>query len=1041
MSFREQLLKYDFKQVNSTIVADASGNGQAGVIRNFDKGGATLSTEPVFGIESSVLHLPGGNDGGYLQFPNGVLKGSDACTFSLYFKCNSCAERSTLFSFGNDNLFSVYFTPVNESTYNCFVMATAGGLSQAALSDPILLNLKEFYCLTVSFDTEEKGNCISVYINGKKRLSFTHKKVTCLSVGASTEGFIGYGPLSDSYLNADITLATLYSGVLSESEISALFSVSDEDRIKTDVKELNFLSGFEAKSDIKLPKYGSYKTSFSWSSSDTSVLSDEGKVTRPKAGEKPAVIILSLKASYGKSKKSYDYKITVPALPTPKEELQKALDEIYLPIFDPIVNDICLPNELSIGAKITWESSESSIIDAFGKVNRPIANEGTKDVTVTLTATSEYKGETLKKSFNLLVPGLRPSINTKAEIKNEDYSYTPRIKRPARHAALNKVSLVNAGIYTENKDRCLNYLKLLDADRMLYNFRLTFGQDTKGAKPLGGWDEPTGLLRGHSTGHFLSALALSFASTNDSEIKEKLDYIVDELHKLQALSGGNARDFKTDCTPDKAAQSLWSKDPSCWGKGYLGAYAPDQFALLEQYTPYATIWAPYYTLHKILAGLIDCYTYADNKTALDTAILLGKWVKDRLNATTKEQRSKMWSMYIAGEYGGMNESLATLSVVTHDESFLETAKMFDNPKVFDGLSLNMDTISGIHANQHIPQIIGALKEYEASGDEKYFKIASSFWKIVTDHYTYSIGGVGRGENFKEPDILAGNIDTNRNCETCACYNMLKLTRMLYTYDPTNSSFMDYYERGLLNQIAASQNPVVTSSMHNGVTYMLPIGPGAIREYSNDYDDFTCCHGTGMENHVKYQDSVYCELKEEKALYINLYIGTKITDPVSLSMSVDHKKQEAIIKINEDCDYKLFFRVPYWAENGMKIECNGQTVAKATKPGGYLSPDISLKKGYVLTISYPYSVRLEVTPDLLDSTEVASVCYGPFVMTTLSDSEDWIDIYSLPTPSESFTSDWDEENGWPTLTGYGRKYIPMYAAHNVKYHTYFKLHRI
>ena len=183
------------------------------------------------------------------------------------------------------------------------------------------------------------------------------------------------------------------------------------------------------------------------------------------------------------------------------------------------------------------------------------------------------------------------------------------------------------------------------------------------------------------------------------------------------------------------------------------------------------------------------------------------------------------------------------------------------------------------------------------------------------------------------------------------------------------------------------------------------------------------------------------LKEEKALYINLYIGTKITEPVSLSMSVDHKKQEAIIKINEDCDYKLFFRVPYWAENGMKIECNGQTVAKATKPEGYLSPDISLKKGDVLTISYPYSVRLEVTPDLLDSTEVASVCYGPFVMTTLSDSEDWIDIYSLPTPSESFTSDWDEENGWPTLTGYGRKYIPMYAAHNVKYHTYFKLHRI
>ncbi len=1041
MSFREQLLKYDFKQVNSTIVADVSGSGQAGVIRNFDKGGATLSPEHVFGIESPVLHLPGGTEGGYLQFPNGILKGSDSCTLSLYFKCKSCNDRCTLFSLGNDNLFSVYFAPVSEKTFNCFVIATAGGLSQAAMSEPVLLNIDEFYCLTVSFNNEKNENRISVYINGKIRSSFTHKKVTCLSIGASGEGFIGYGPLSNIYLNADITLITLFSGVLSESEVSSLFSVSDDDRIETDVKELSYLENLETRSDIALPETGAYKTSFSWSSSDASLLTGEGVVTPLEPGKKPVNVTLTLTASYGNIEKKYDYIIKIMPLPTVEEQLEAGLNSITFPAKSPIVTDISLPTELSLGAKITWESSNPDIIDAKGKVKRPTANDGQKDVTVTLTATSEYKGVSKSKSFDFLVPSLRPTVNKETHPNTEEYSYTPKIKRPARHAALNKVSLLNAGIYTQNKDRCLNYLKLLDADRMLYNFRKTYGLDTLGAKPLGGWDEPTGLLRGHSTGHFLSALALSYASTKDEEIKKKLDYIVNELHKLQSLSGGNAKDFKTVCTPDNAAQSLWSKDPSCWGKGYLGAYPPDQFALLEQYTPYATIWAPYYTLHKILAGLIDCYTYADNKTALDTAILLGNWVNDRLNATTKEQRAKMWSMYIAGEYGGMNESLATLSLLSHNESFLETAKMFDNPKVFDGLALNLDTISGIHANQHIPQIIGALKEYEASGDEKYFKIAASFWKIVTDHYTYSIGGVGRGENFKEPDILAGNIDTNRNCETCACYNMLKLTRMLYTYDPKNSSFMDYYERGLLNQIAASQNPVVTDYMHHGVTYMLPIGPGATREYSNDYDDFTCCHGTGMENHVKYQDSVYCLLEEEKALYINLYIGSKITDSVNLSMEVNHEKQQAVITINEDCDYKLFFRVPYWADGGMEIKQNGLVVSKADRPGGYITSQYSLKKGDELILSFPYSVRLEVTPDLLDSSEIASVCYGPFVMTTLSDSEDWIDIYSLPNPSESFVAGWDKENDMPTLSSYGRKFIPMYAAHNVKYHTYFKLHRI
>ncbi|MCR5277939.1 MAG: glycoside hydrolase family 127 protein [Lachnospiraceae bacterium] len=1045
MAFREQILKYDFEQVNSTIVADASGHGQAGVIRNFDKGGATVSDESVFGIESSVLHLPGGKDGGYLQFPNGILKGSDACTFSIFFKCNGCPGRSVLFSVGEDNLFSVYLDPLSESSYNCIVMATAGGLSQAALSEPLLLNIGEWYCLAVSFDTAEKENRLTVYINGMNRTSFTQKKVTCLSVGDSGEGFIGYGPISPLCLQADVTSVTLSSGVLSDSEIASFFTVSDEERVEFDVKELDYLTDLTVEEDVKLPESGAYGTVYSWSSSDDSVLTPAGHVTRPAPSGSAASVTLSLEAAYGTCTLGYDYNITVKPLPTVGERLEVGLHNIILPESEPVVTDLSLPDKLSFGPAISWESSDPSVLDASGKVNRPAPDENGRpvDATVTLTAHAAFEGEERTRSFKIFVPGVRKAFSHAQEHTGNtvDYSYTPRIKRPARHPGLDKVTLKNAGIYTANRDRCLDYLKLLDPDRMLYNFRVTFGQDTHGAEPLGGWDEPTGLLRGHSTGHFLSALALSYASTKDPNIKKKLDYMVEELHSLQALSAGNAADFKTACTPDKAVQSLWSKNPSCWGKGYLGAYSPDQFALLEQYTPYATIWAPYYTLHKILAGLIDCYTYADNRTALDTAILLGNWVKERLNATTKEQRAKMWSMYIAGEYGGMNESLATLALLTHDDSFLETAQMFDNPKVFDGLSVNLDTISGIHANQHIPQIIGALREYEASGDSKYFKIAASFWKIVTDHYAYSTGGVGRGEVFKEPDILAGNIDSDRNCETCACYNMLKLTRMLYAYDPDNSAFMDYYERGLLNQIAASQNPVVSPNMHNGVTYMLPIGPGAIREYSSDYDDFTCCHGTGMENHVKYQDSVYCLREEEKTLYINLYMGTEINDPVSLTMSVDHEAQKASLRINEDSDLCLRFRVPYWAEKGMKIEYNGAEIAGTDCPGGYLSPDCELKKGDVFTVSFPYSVRLEVTPDRLDSSEVASVCYGPFVMVALCDSTDWITLSTLPDPSESFIPSWDKENARPVLTSYGRTFIPMYAAHNARYHTYFKLRRI
>ena len=219
------------------------------------------------------------------------------------------------------------------------------------------------------------------------------------------------------------------------------------------------------------------------------------------------------------------------------------------------------------------------------------------------------------------------------------------------------------------------------------------------------------------------------------------------------------------------------------GKGFVSAYSPDQFALLEQFTPYATIWAPYYTLHKILAGLLDCYELLGMEDALRCAGGIGDWVYERLCVLPEKQRAKMWKMYIAGEYGGMNESLARLYRQTGQKRYLEAAQMFDNPGVFDGLIHGRDTISGIHANQHIPQIIGALQEFEATSDPKYYVLARNFWELVTNHYMYSIGGVGRGENFKEPDVLAGNIEGARNCETCATYNLLKLTGMLYRYAP------------------------------------------------------------------------------------------------------------------------------------------------------------------------------------------------------------------------------------------------------------------
>ena len=326
-------------------------------------------------------------------------------------------------------------------------------------------------------------------------------------------------------------------------------------------------------------------------------------------------------------------------------------------------------------------------------------------------------------------------------------------KNPAgRYAPLNKTSLLEGGRFFENRGRALKYLRELDPDRMLYNFRAAFGMDTLGAAPLGGWEAPDGLLRGHGTGHFISALSLAYAATGEEIFGDKLKYVVHELRKLQLLSGGDPAAFETRCTPEDAGQDKWSRDPSRWGEGYISAYPPDQFALLEKFTKYNTIWAPYYTLHKITAGLLECYKRVGIGEALDIARGIGGWIYRRLSPLTAEHRKKMWSLYIAGEFGGMNESMARLYDVTGDEKYLAAARMFDNENIFPGLARGEDTIANLHANQHIPQIIGAHREYMATGAEDYEAAAVNFFRIVTEHHMYAIGGWGRASPSATPTL-------------------------------------------------------------------------------------------------------------------------------------------------------------------------------------------------------------------------------------------------------------------------------------------------
>ncbi len=429
---------------------------------------------------------------------------------------------------------------------------------------------------------------------------------------------------------------------------------------------------------------------------------------------------------------------------------------------------------------------------------------------------------------------------------------------------------------------------------------------------------------------------------------------------------------------------------------------------------------------------------------------LGLWVYRRLSGcTTEEQREQMWSMYIAGEYGGMNESLATLYEITGEKEYLEAAQMFDNSTFFDNLAANVDDVADRHANQHIPQIVGAIHEYAATGDSYYYNVAENFWEIVTDRYAYSIGGVGTGETFKDPytqgQNILGNESRGENCETCAAYNMLKLTQQLYNYDPDNAEYMDYYERTLINQIAASQSHDTTEYMHNGTTYMLPIDPGQSKDYDTDYGGFTCCNGTGMENHVKYQAAAYA--KSDDTLYVNLYMPTTVTWDemgVSVKQETDFPSEHSKLTVTGSGEFTIKLRVPYWATDGFEVRVNGETICTNPEVSTYVEITRTWESGDVITINMPYTLHLDKTPDEVDGSTVASLMYGPLVMVAKDDRDtyepmNWYTLVLSDDLEESVTviTGTDEEDV-PHLSTNGLDFYPMYDAYNYRYHAYVKV---
>jgi DUF1680 family protein len=431
-----------------------------------------------------------------------------------------------------------------------------------------------------------------------------------------------------------------------------------------------------------------------------------------------------------------------------------------------------------------------------------------------------------------------------------------------------------------------------------------------------------------------------------------------------------------------------------WGIGFISAYPPDQFIMLEQGASYGgdqtKIWAPYYTLHKILAGLMDIYEVSGQAKALEIVKGMGDWVYARLRLLPTETLISMWNRYIAGEFGGMNEAMARLSRLSNEPRYLEVARLFDNIRVFygdvdhvHGLAKNVDLFRGLHANQHIPQVIGALEMYRDSDAPDYFHIADNFWYMATNDYMYSIGGVAGARNPANAECFTGQPGTlyengfssGGQNETCCTYNMLKLTAGLFLFDQ-RPELMDYYERGLYNHILASVDDSTSAN-----TYHVPLRPGSVKHFGNeDMKGFTCCNGTALESSTKLQNSIYFKSSDNKSLYVNLFIPSTLNwaeRNITVTQETAYPKEDNTrLTIGGGGEFDLHVRVPRWATKGYFVTINGKKEKVNAEPGSYIRIKRNWKNGDTVELRMPFSFYLE---PLMDQQNIASLFYGPVLL--------------------------------------------------------------
>jgi DUF1680 family protein len=496
------------------------------------------------------------------------------------------------------------------------------------------------------------------------------------------------------------------------------------------------------------------------------------------------------------------------------------------------------------------------------------------------------------------------------------------------------------GVFQDAAQWNRGYMDRLAADRLVHNFKVNAGL-TSQATPFGGWEEPKGELRGHFTGHYLSAAALMYASTGDAAVKAKGDLMVDELAKCQQALGG----------------------------GYLSAF-PREF--WDRLDARQKVWAPFYTIHKIMAGMFDMYSLTGNRQALEVLQGMAGWA----DGWTADKPEPHMQDILRTEYGGMNEVLYNLAAATGEDRWARVGDRYTKKEFFNPLASHRDELQGLHVNTHIPQVIGAARRYEISGDMRFHDVADYFWYEVVGARSYVTGGTSNNEGWLVPPRQLG-AELKRSVSTaecCCAYNMLKLTRHLYSWsgDPR---YFDYYERTLLNHRIGTILP------EKGYTqYYLSLTPGTWKTFNNEDHSFWCCTGTGVEEYSKLNDSIYW--RDDAGVYVNLFIPSELNwveKGFRLRQDTAFPEQQSTmltVTANAPVALALRLRVPSWLEAAPVVRVNGKQLDASAAPGSYLAIQRTWKTGDKVEMALPMALRMEAMPD---DAQMQAVMYGPLVL--------------------------------------------------------------